>query len=61
MESNLVDAKVHPAFLRFIEICKHINFGTIERLEIQNGLPVFVEVVENSVVQPKIVKKIKLV
>ena len=58
-----VDTKIHPAFLKFIEICAQINFGDIKCLQIQNGLPVFVETTEGTIVLPgaKITKKQKLV
>lgn len=58
-----MDNKIHPAFLKFIEICAQINFGTIDRLEIQDGLPVFVETTEGAIILPgaKITKKQKLV
>lgn len=54
---------IHPAFLKFIEICQQINFGQIECLQIQNGIPVFLETTEGTIVLPgaKITKKQKLV
>jgi len=62
MESNVVK-DIHPAFLKFIEICAQINFGQIECLQIQNGIPVFVETTEGTIVLPgaKITRKQKLV
>ena len=41
MEST-VELNVHPAFLKFIEICNKINFGVIKELKVQNGIPVFI-------------------
>jgi len=35
---------LHPAFYRFAEICRRMDFGVIEELRIQDGLPVFVDV-----------------
>lgn len=54
---------IHPAFLRFMEICAQINFGQIERLQIQDGVPVFIETTEGSIILPgaKITKKVKLI
>lgn len=61
--AELVEAKIHPAFLKFIKICASINHGTIKCLQIANGLPVFVETAEGTIVLPgaKITKKRKLV
>ena len=61
MDAKLVE--IHPAFLKFIEICAQINFGVIERLQIQNGIPVFVEVTRDNVILlgAKVTEKIKLV
>lgn len=61
--TNLVDAKVHPAFLQFIEICTQINFGQIEKLQIQDGVPVLIETTEGAIILPgaKITKRTKLV
>ncbi len=57
-----LENEIHPAFLKFIEICAQINFGKIECLQIQNGLPVFVETSEGIITLPgaKIIKKHKL-
>ena len=35
---------LHPAFYRFAQICRRIEFAVIEELRIQDGLPVFVDV-----------------
>lgn len=34
---------IHPAWLALIRHCKEIGFGEIERMKIQNGVPVLVE------------------
>ena len=62
MEPTVVN-DIHPAFLKFMEICAQINFGRIECLQIQNGLPVYVETTEGTITLPgaKIIKKQKLV
>jgi len=39
---STVELNVHPAFLKFMELCNQINFGTIKELKVQNGIPVFV-------------------
>lgn len=58
-----VENNIHPAFLKFMEICAEINFGRIECLQIQNGLPVYIETAEGIITLPraKIIKKQKLV
>ncbi len=57
------EVKIHPAFLRFAEICAEIGFGQIDCLKIENGLPVFVETTKGSIILPgaRITKKTKLV
>lgn len=59
---ELVDAKVHPVFLKFIEVCAYISFGQIENLQIQDGLPVLAETTEGIIRLPgaKIIRKTKL-
>ncbi len=61
--AELVEVKIHIAFLKFMAICAQINFGTIDRLKIQDGLPVFVETTEGVIILPgaTITKKQKLV
>ncbi len=34
---------LHPAWLAFIRYCEDLRFGDIERLRIQDGLPVLAE------------------
>jgi len=34
---------LHPAWTALIQHCRQLGFGTIERLKIQDGLPVMVE------------------
>lgn len=55
--------EIHPAFLKFIQICADLEYGTIERLQIQDGVPVMVETTEGSIILPnaKIIRKTKLV
>lgn len=44
-------AEPHPAWQALMDMCRELGYGEIERLKIQDGLPVFVE---------KITEKIKL-
>jgi len=37
-----LEIDIHPSFLKLIEICRKIGFGTIKELKIQNGIPVFI-------------------
>ena len=38
------DAGLHPAWRGFIRYCQEMSHGEIERLKIQDGIPVLVEV-----------------
>lgn len=39
-----LDAPLHPAWVAFVRYCQQMGHGEIERLKIQDGLPVLVEV-----------------
>ena len=39
---STLEIEIHSSFLKLIEICRKIGFGTIKELKIQNGLPVFI-------------------
>ncbi len=41
--------RIHPAWCSFIKYCESMRYGEIERLKIQDGLPVMAEVVRNKV------------
>ncbi len=43
------DHSVHPAWLAFIRYCRGLRHGEIERLKIQDGLPVLAEVVKEKI------------
>ena len=43
-EKSGSDAALHPAWLAFIRYCQQMGHGEIERLKIQDGIPVLVEV-----------------
>ena len=43
---------LHPAWLALIRFCHDLGFGEIERLKIQDGLPVSAEVVRKKVRWP---------
>jgi len=40
---------LHPAWREFIRFCLELRFGEIERLSIQDGLPVLAEVTKRKV------------
>ncbi len=40
---------IHPAWCAFIEFCQKIRYGEIERLKIQDGLPVLAEVTTRKI------------
>jgi len=40
---------LHPAWLAFLHFCRELQYGEIERLRIQNGVPVLAEVVKKKV------------
>jgi hypothetical protein len=42
-------AALHPAWYAFIRYCEELKYGEIERLKIQDGIPVLAEVVEKKV------------
>ena len=37
-------ASLHPAWMAFVRYCQQMGHGEIERLKIQDGIPVLVEV-----------------
>ena len=43
---------LHPAWLSLIRFCHDLGFGEIERLKIQDGLPVSAEVVRKKIRWP---------
>ena len=41
--------KLHPAWKDFIHFCREMRHGEIERLSIQDGLPVLAEVTKKKI------------
>ena len=41
--------KLHPAWLALVRHCEELGYGEIERLKIQDGLPVIAETVKKKV------------
>ena len=46
---RLIDRPLHPAWRAFINYCAEVSHGEIERLKIQDGLPVLAEVIMKKV------------
>lgn len=40
---------LHPAWFTFIRFCEELGYGEIDRLSIQNGLPVLAETTKKKV------------
>jgi hypothetical protein len=40
---------LHPTWRAFIRYCEELKYGEIERLKIQDGMPVLAEVVEKKI------------
>jgi len=41
--------ELHPAWQAFIQYCRELDHGEIERIKIQNGLPVSAEVIKQKI------------
>jgi len=41
--------RLHPAWFAFIKYCEEVGFGEIDRLKIQDGLPMIAEEVRKKV------------
>jgi len=44
-----VNASVHPAWLRLMRYCAELGHGEIEKLKIQDGLPMAAEVTTRKI------------
>jgi hypothetical protein len=42
-------SELHPAWQAFIQYCRELDHGEIERIKIQNGLPVSAEVIKQKI------------
>jgi hypothetical protein len=43
-EKPEMQAGLHPAWVAFVRYCQEMGYGEIEKLKIQDGIPVLVEV-----------------
>jgi hypothetical protein len=41
--------RLHPAWLALIRLCERLQFGELERIRIQDGLPMTAEVIREKV------------
>ena len=41
--------ELHPAWREFLRFCRELQFGEIEKLRIQDGLPVLAEVTRQKI------------
>jgi hypothetical protein len=49
LNGSTLESKLHPAWAAFIKYCQRLSYGEIERLKIQDGLPVLAEVTTQKV------------
>jgi len=49
MRQSLANTSVHPSWFRLIRYCAELGHGEIERLKIQDGLPIIAEVTTRKV------------
>lgn len=47
--SRLSSSNLHPVWQGFLRFCQELQFGEIERLKIQDGLPILAEVTKKKV------------
>ena len=43
------EVALHPAWLAFVRYCQEMGYGEIERLKIQDGIPVLVEITRQKI------------
>lgn len=44
-----IELPLHPAWHAFLAFCRDLQYGEIERLKIQDGLPVLAEVTRKKI------------
>ena len=49
LRPEVPEGAIDPAWLRFIRLCRELRYGEIEKLVIQDGLPVLAETVKKKV------------
>ena len=48
-KSDELEASLHPAWQAFVRYCQQMGHGEIEKLKIQDGIPVLVEVSRHKI------------
>ena len=51
-DGKTTDSSLHPAWRAFVRYCVELEHGEIERLKIQDGLPVLAEVTKKKIKFP---------
>ena len=46
---SLQTGALHPSWLAFLRVCTELKYGEIERLTIQDGLPVLAETTKKKI------------
>jgi hypothetical protein len=49
VQHNRASASIHPAWIRLMRYCAELGHGEIEKLKIQDGLPMAAEVTTRKV------------
>lgn len=49
LDSEDVNRELHPAWQELIRFCRDLKYGEIERINIQDGLPVSAEVIKKKI------------
>ena len=49
LNKNGPEVSLHPAWRAFVRYCQQMGHGEIERLKIQDGIPVLVEVSRHKI------------
>lgn len=47
--SCAIGEHLHPAWREFIRYCQELHFGEVEKLKIQNGVPMMAEVTTRKI------------
>jgi hypothetical protein len=49
VDASSVNGELHPAWQALIRFCRELKHGEIERINIQDGLPVSAEVIRKKI------------
>jgi hypothetical protein len=48
-DTRLTTAPLHPSWAAFVRFCRELGHGEIEKLRIQDGLPMSAEIVREKI------------